>query len=138
MATQFEPIVGRYMTLELGGRPHRIYFEQAGEGIPLLCLHTAGADGRQFRHLMLDDDITRHYRVLAFDMPGTAEFRSMPVLGSPGQCCQRLEKAGIQSISVFASPIPINSGLLDTCWTPRMTCLPPVRPSSKLPPPAPA
>ena len=69
MAVQFEPIVGRYMTLELGGRPHRIYFEQAGEGIPLLCLHTAGADGRQFRHLMLDEDIIRNYRVLAFDMP---------------------------------------------------------------------
>jgi hypothetical protein len=34
MAAQFEPIVGRYMTLELGGRPHRIYFEQAGEGFP--------------------------------------------------------------------------------------------------------
>jgi pimeloyl-ACP methyl ester carboxylesterase len=69
MAVQFEPIVGRYMTLELSGRPHRIYFEEAGEGIPLLCLHTAGADGRQFRHLMLDEDIIRHYRVLAFDMP---------------------------------------------------------------------
>jgi pimeloyl-ACP methyl ester carboxylesterase len=69
MAAQFEPIVGRYMTLALDGRPHRIYFEEAGEGIPLLCLHTAGADGRQFRHLMLDEEITRHYRVLAFDMP---------------------------------------------------------------------
>ena len=69
MAAQLEPIVGRYMTLALDGRPHRIYFEQAGEGIPLLCLHTAGADGRQFRNLMLDEDIIRHYRVLAFDMP---------------------------------------------------------------------
>ena len=34
MAAQFEPIVGRYMTLELDGRPHRIYFEQAGEAFP--------------------------------------------------------------------------------------------------------
>src|SRR5262245_30670158 len=69
MAAQLEPILGRYMTLALDGRPHRIYFEEAREGIPLLCLHTAGADGWQFRHLMLDEDITRHYRVLAFDMP---------------------------------------------------------------------
>ena len=69
MVTTFEPIVGRYMTLELNGRPQRLYFEEAGQGIPLVCLHTAGADGRQFRHLMLDEHITRHFRLLAFDMP---------------------------------------------------------------------
>lgn len=64
-----EPIVGRYMTLQIGGRSCRIYFEEAGSGIPLLCLHTAGADGRQFRHLMLDPAITDRYRVIAFDLP---------------------------------------------------------------------
>jgi pimeloyl-ACP methyl ester carboxylesterase len=64
-----EPIIGRYLTLALSGRPHRVYFEEAGQGIPLVCLHTAGADGRQFRHLMLDEEVTRHFRVLAFDMP---------------------------------------------------------------------
>jgi pimeloyl-ACP methyl ester carboxylesterase len=64
-----DPIVGRYVHLTLGGRAHRIYFEEAGEGIPLVCLHTAGADGRQFRHLMLDRVVTDHYRVLAFDLP---------------------------------------------------------------------
>ena len=69
MAVTFEPIVGRYMTLALGGRTHRIYFEEAGQGIPLVCLHTAGADGRQFRHLMLDEEITRYFRLLTFDMP---------------------------------------------------------------------
>src|SRR3972149_133680 len=37
-----EPIVGRYLRLDLAGRPHRVYFEEAGQGIPLLCLHTAG------------------------------------------------------------------------------------------------
>ncbi|MCC6780069.1 MAG: alpha/beta hydrolase [Hyphomicrobiales bacterium] len=69
MTAQLEPIVGRYIRLELGGRPHRLYFEEAGRGIPLVCLHTAGADARQFRHLMTDEAITRHFRVLAFDMP---------------------------------------------------------------------
>ena len=69
MAAVVEPIVGRYMTLALSGRPHRIYFEEAGQGIPLVCLHTAGADGRQYRHLMLDDEITCRFRVIAFDMP---------------------------------------------------------------------
>ncbi len=69
MAANIEPITGRYMTLALNGRAHRLYFEEAGQGIALVCMHTAGADGRQFRHLMLDPDITRYFRVLAFDMP---------------------------------------------------------------------
>jgi pimeloyl-ACP methyl ester carboxylesterase len=64
-----EPIVGRYMRLTFADRPHRIYFEEAGQGIPLVCLHTAGADGRQYRHLMNDEAVTAHYRVIAFDMP---------------------------------------------------------------------
>jgi len=44
MSIQFEPITGRYMHLDLFGRRHRIYVEEAGEGTPLLCLHTAGAE----------------------------------------------------------------------------------------------
>ena len=68
-AAKLEAVTGRYMHLELEGRPHRLYFEEAGEGIPLLCLHTAGADGRQFRALLNDPEITADYRVIAFDMP---------------------------------------------------------------------
>lgn len=69
MAPALEPIVGRYMTLTLAGRDCQVYFEEAGAGIPLLCLHTAGADGRQFRHLMCDPAVTDHWRVVAFDLP---------------------------------------------------------------------
>jgi pimeloyl-ACP methyl ester carboxylesterase len=69
MKPYFEPIVGRYLHLELSGRPHRLYIEEAGTGIPLVCLHTAGADGRQYRHLLCDEAITRHFRVIVFDMP---------------------------------------------------------------------
>jgi pimeloyl-ACP methyl ester carboxylesterase len=64
-----EPTTGRYLRVELGGRSHRVYFEEAGRGVPLVCLHTAGSDGRQFRHLMTDPAVTDHFRVLAFDMP---------------------------------------------------------------------
>lgn len=69
MAIEFEPIVGRYVRTEIGGRDHRLYFEEAGQGIPLVCLHTAGADSRQWRHLLNDPEVTRNFRVLAFDMP---------------------------------------------------------------------
>ena len=65
----FEPIVGRYISMVVAGDTMRIYVEEAGSGIPLVCLHTAGSDSRQFRHLMTDPSITDHYRVLAFDMP---------------------------------------------------------------------
>ena len=69
MPAQFEPIVGRYLRLGLLGRPHRLYLEEAGQGIPLLCLHTAGSDGRQFRGLMNDKRVTQDFRVIAFDFP---------------------------------------------------------------------
>jgi pimeloyl-ACP methyl ester carboxylesterase len=64
-----EPIVGRYLNVESGGAAYRIFFEEAGAGIPLLCLHTAGADSRQYRHLLNDRAVTDRYRVIAFDMP---------------------------------------------------------------------
>ena len=79
MKATFEPIVGRYCHLALSGRPHRLYVEEAGSGIPLVCLHTAGADGRQFRHLLNDPAITRDYRVIVFDMPWHG--KSLPPVG---------------------------------------------------------
>jgi pimeloyl-ACP methyl ester carboxylesterase len=65
----FEPAVGRYLRLPIQGKPHRLYVEDAGAGIPLVCLHTAGADGRQYRGLMNDAEILSRFRVIAFDMP---------------------------------------------------------------------
>ena len=69
MAVEIEPMVGRYMRLPIAGRAQRIYWEEASSGTALVCLHTAGADAGQFRHLMADPAITAHYRVIAFDMP---------------------------------------------------------------------
>jgi pimeloyl-ACP methyl ester carboxylesterase len=66
---EFDPITGRYAYLEVTGARNRVYFEEAGEGRPLLCLHTAGADSRQWRHLLCDAEVTGGWRVLAFDMP---------------------------------------------------------------------
>jgi pimeloyl-ACP methyl ester carboxylesterase len=64
-----EPITGRYLRLRHGELDHRIFFEEAGQGVPLLCLHTAGADSRQFRHLLNDEAVTSRFRVIAFDLP---------------------------------------------------------------------
>ena len=65
----FEPIVGRYLRMPIAGTQHRIYVEEAGEGIPLLCLHTAGSDSRQYRALFNDRDLLKRFRVIAFDLP---------------------------------------------------------------------
>ena len=80
---EIEPIVGRYVHVDIEGEPCRVYFEEAGQGIPLLCLHTAGADSRQFRHLMCDESVTRHFRVIAFDMPWHG--KSYPPIGFEDQ-----------------------------------------------------
>jgi pimeloyl-ACP methyl ester carboxylesterase len=69
MSPRFEPITGRYLNLTLLDRPHRLYVEEAGQGIPLLCLHTAGSDGRQYRGLLNDERVTKNFRVIAFDLP---------------------------------------------------------------------
>ena len=45
-----DPIVGRYVYVQCEGKTYRTYYEEHGEGIPLVCLHTAGTDGRQYRH----------------------------------------------------------------------------------------
>ena len=63
------PPSGATCGVDIAGKPHRIYVEQAGEGIPLVCLHTAGADGRQYRGLLNDAETLARFRVIAFDLP---------------------------------------------------------------------
>src|SRR5512140_288164 len=66
---RFDHAIGRYVHLDLDGIEHRVYFEESGAGIPLLLQHTAGADGRQWRHLLEDAAITQHFRCIAYDLP---------------------------------------------------------------------
>ena len=79
----FEPVTGRYLRMDIEGRPHRVYVEEAGEGVPLLLLHTAGSDGRQWRDLLNDAEITRRFRCIAFDMPWHG--KSSPPAGWEGE-----------------------------------------------------
>jgi pimeloyl-ACP methyl ester carboxylesterase len=69
MSVEIENICGRYGQFEIEGVTHRLYWEEAGSGIPLICLHTAGSDGRQYRAVLNDPAVTSQYRVLVFDMP---------------------------------------------------------------------
>jgi len=113
MAPRFEAIVGRYMHVELGGRPHRLYFEEAGQGIPLVCLHTAGADGRQWRHLMNDPAVTDHYRVLAFDLPWHG--KSNPPAGWQREEYRLSSQAFVEVIRTFCRELELDRPVVMGC-----------------------
>jgi pimeloyl-ACP methyl ester carboxylesterase len=67
---QFDSAVGRYVYVNIRGTRYRVYYEEAGTGsIPLILQHTAGSDGRQWRHLLEDLEIQKKYRMIAYDMP---------------------------------------------------------------------
>jgi pimeloyl-ACP methyl ester carboxylesterase len=62
-------VQGRYVPVTAGGVTYQVYYETAGAGRDVLCMHTAGADGRQFHGLMADPRITEGHRLVAFDLP---------------------------------------------------------------------
>ena len=65
----FDAPVGRYVHITLQGHDHRLYFEEAGQGIPVLLQHTAGCHGSQWRHLFECQEITDRFRLIAYDLP---------------------------------------------------------------------
>ena len=69
MQARLESIVGRYLNAPINGDEYRIYFEEAGSGIPLLLQHTAGADGRQWRFVLEDEELQARFRMIAYDLP---------------------------------------------------------------------
>src|ERR1700690_3271558 len=103
---KFEPILGRYLHLDLLGRPHRLYVEEAGAGIPLLCLHTAGADGRQYRALMNDADVLARFRVIAFDLPWHG--KSSPPAGWQDDDYQLTSRAYVRMIVQVADGLALD------------------------------
>lgn len=78
-AGTFDSPVGRYVHLEVEGQDYRLYFEEAGSGIPMLLQHTAGAHGAQWRHLFECREITDHFRLIAYDLPFHG--KSLPPVG---------------------------------------------------------
>ena len=66
---EMDSAVGRYRYVRIQGVQYRVYYEEAGQGIPLVLQHTAGSDGRQWRHLLEDHEIQQHFRLIAYDLP---------------------------------------------------------------------
>ena len=113
MDAAIDPIVGRYLHLTLQGRAHRVYFEEAGQGIPLVCLHTAGADGRQFRHLMNDPEITAHFRLLAFDLPWHG--KSSPPEGWQEEEYRLTTESYIETVRAFCGALALERPVVMGC-----------------------
>jgi pimeloyl-ACP methyl ester carboxylesterase len=102
---QFDKATGRYVHLDLDGLDHRIYFEEAGDGIGLLCQHTAGSDGRQWRHLLEDERVAGRYRVVAYDLPYHG--KSLPPEGRAWWA----EEYKLTTASAMAVPVTLSQAL---------------------------
>jgi pimeloyl-ACP methyl ester carboxylesterase len=62
--------IGRYARYAVDDVDYRVYYEEAGAGdVPVLFVHTAGADSRQYRHVLADPDLQKRYRLIAMDLP---------------------------------------------------------------------
>lgn len=62
-------VLGHYGRISSQGLAYDVYYETAGTGIPVLFLHTAGADGRQYQEQMSDLGLGKQYQMYALDLP---------------------------------------------------------------------
>lgn len=113
MAPRIEPITGRYAHIDISGVSHRIYWEEAGAGIPLVCLHTAGSDGRQYRAILNDPEVTRHYRVMVFDMPRHG--KSSPAPGTVDDAYALTVEAYLAQIMAFCDAFELDEPVAMGC-----------------------
>ena len=61
--------IGKYTNVTVEGARHKVFYFEAGEGIPVICQHTAGNENRQWRHLLEDRELTKKYKIIAYDLP---------------------------------------------------------------------
>jgi pimeloyl-ACP methyl ester carboxylesterase len=108
-----EPIVGRYVHVEIEHAVHRIYFEENGSGIPLVCLHTAGSDARQWRHLLADASFTKNFRIIAFDMPWHG--KSNPPEGWIGEEYRLTTTRYTETIRAFCKALSLDRPVVMGC-----------------------
>jgi len=66
---KIDPIVSRYVHLTVQGIEYRVFYEESGQGIPMICQHHGGGDGTTWRFLLNDQEITSKYRVIVADLP---------------------------------------------------------------------
>jgi pimeloyl-ACP methyl ester carboxylesterase len=112
---RIEAVTGRYLHLDIEGRPHRVYFEEAGppDAVPLLCLHTAGSDGRQYRAVLNDPVITANWRVIAFDLPWHG--KSSPPAGYETEVYRLTTRRYVATVMAVARALALERPVLMGC-----------------------
>jgi pimeloyl-ACP methyl ester carboxylesterase len=106
-------MIGRYVHVEIDGTMHRIYFEEAGQGIPLVCLHTAGSDNRQWRYMLADEEFTKNFRIIAFDLPWHG--KSNPPANWDGSEYQLTTKRYTETIRAFCNALDLDKPVVMGC-----------------------
>ena len=110
---KIEPVTGLYGRMEIGGRQHRLYWEESGDGIPLICLHTAGADGRQYRAILNDAEITSRFRVIVPDMPWHG--KSSPPEGFQDEEYQLTTDSYVEFVTAFSDALGLENPVVMGC-----------------------
>lgn len=113
MMAELEPIVGRYVTINLTDGPRRIYFEEAGEGTAVILFHTAGADNRQWRHILNDAGLAERYRFIAPDMPWHG--KSLPPKGWQTREYLLTTDAYIETVLAFSAALGLDRPIYAGC-----------------------
>jgi len=108
-----EEIIGRYVHVDVNGRSHRIYYEEAGQGQVLLCLHTAGADARQYRGVLKNKELTKDHRVISFDLPWHG--KSSPPAGFQDEVYLLTTDHYVETIMAFMDALKLENILLMGC-----------------------
>jgi pimeloyl-ACP methyl ester carboxylesterase len=66
---KISPVTGHYVDVDVDGLLYKVFYLENGQGQPLVCQHTAGCHNHQWRGLLEDEEITKDYRVIAYDLP---------------------------------------------------------------------
>ncbi|PSK33940.1 hypothetical protein B9Z65_8266 [Elsinoe australis] len=108
-----DAIVGRYVTLKdipIWGKA-KVYYEQSGSGpIPIVFLHTAGSDGRQYNGVLNDSRMLRKCTMYALDLP--AHGKSFPYEGYwPGNHTNT-EESYVGCISAFVKKLSLERPII--------------------------
>jgi pimeloyl-ACP methyl ester carboxylesterase len=109
-------IAGRYLPLELPGLGRLwVYEESSGAASrpPMVLLHTAGADSRQWHGLMTDDRLNARWRMLAFDMPFHG--RSNPPLDWNGEPWRLDAARYVATLDAYLDAAGIDRALIVGC-----------------------
>jgi pimeloyl-ACP methyl ester carboxylesterase len=106
-------IVGRYIHVDVDGFAYRLYYESAGAGTPLICIHTAGSDSRQYKHLLEDIELQQSYQMIALDLPWHG--RSAPPRGWRSMKFENSVDHALATIRAFIGALGLERPLLMGC-----------------------